>query len=204
MTPDEMRAAYVGAMGAEFGEVFHALRQDFFLLYLKWNEFVALYGKDEAHVAQLNRAAPGFFWLVQETWWDDILLHVARLTDERSDVLSLARLRRFVRVGLRDEVETRWTAAVAATEFARDRRNRQIAHRNLDLALSRAATPLAPASRADVRGGLSAMAALLDYVDSVYTGAGDVAYEFLTAFGGVESLFPILERGSSRVRALSE
>jgi hypothetical protein len=58
------------------------------------------------------------------------------MTDVDSNVLSLGRLARLVKPAIRDEVETRLTPVVAITAFAKDWRDRHIAHRNLQLALN--------------------------------------------------------------------
>ena len=59
--------------------------QEAAFLHLKWNEYVVLFGTGPERVDLLNRAAPGFFHLVQDSWWDDLLLHISRMTDDRND-----------------------------------------------------------------------------------------------------------------------
>jgi len=55
--------------------------QDAARLHLKWNEFVRLYAVSPAQIDTLNKAAPGFFFLVSEAWWDGIILHILWMTD---------------------------------------------------------------------------------------------------------------------------
>ena len=74
-------------------------------LHLKWNEYIGVFDAGAGQVQKLNRAVPGFFWMVQVNWWNDILLHICRMTDERTDVLSVWQLAKLVKVGLRDEVK---------------------------------------------------------------------------------------------------
>ena len=52
------------------------------------NEFLGLFGAGPEQIATLNRASPGFFYLVQEAWWDDLILHIFRMTDDDRKVLS--------------------------------------------------------------------------------------------------------------------
>jgi hypothetical protein len=61
--------------------------------------------------------------------------------------------------GLKSTVAKLVDNALKATEFARDWRNRLIAHRDLDIALSTATTPLKDASRAQVKDALASLAA---------------------------------------------
>jgi hypothetical protein len=44
-------------------------------------EYRKLYGESAERVAFLNETAGFFFRVVQDVLWDDILLHIARLTD---------------------------------------------------------------------------------------------------------------------------
>jgi len=40
----------------------------------------------------MNKAAPGFFFLAQHAWWNDIILHIFRMTDPDRRVLSILKL----------------------------------------------------------------------------------------------------------------
>jgi hypothetical protein len=51
---------------------------------MKWEEFVVLFGTKPSRVDLVNRAAGGFFRLVQDTFFADVLLHLCRLTDPAS------------------------------------------------------------------------------------------------------------------------
>jgi hypothetical protein len=51
------------------------------LALLKWGEYVELFGTKPSRIDLRNRAAGGFFRVVQDGLWEDVLLHVARLTD---------------------------------------------------------------------------------------------------------------------------
>jgi hypothetical protein len=127
-TEPQLKQRYRDVMGNELGEVFHNLMQEAAFLHLKWNEYLALFGTGPERVDLLNKAAPGFFHLVQDSWWDDLLLHVSRMTDDRNDVLTVKRLPRLVQVAIRDEVHARLGVFDKAAKFARDLRNLHIAH----------------------------------------------------------------------------
>jgi hypothetical protein len=64
----ELKQRYRDVMGNELGEVFHHLMQEAAFLHLKWNEYLTLFGTGPERVDLLNKAAPGFFHLVQDSW----------------------------------------------------------------------------------------------------------------------------------------
>ena len=80
-TPQEARAEHIRIMGEDLGSLYDALWQEVAGLYGKWSEYVALFGTRESRVDLLNQAAPSFFRIVQDSLWEDVLLHIARLTD---------------------------------------------------------------------------------------------------------------------------
>src|SRR6266404_1158399 len=80
-TPDEAKARDIQKMGEVLGQQYHALWQELSWLHAKWNEYVELFGKKSSRIELLNQAAPSFFHLVQTSLWEDILLHIACLTN---------------------------------------------------------------------------------------------------------------------------
>src|SRR5262245_20632655 len=80
-TAEEARAHSIELMGPELGEIYAALWQEVAWIHSKWAEYVVLYGTKESRVDLLNRAAPRFARLIQDTLWEDVVLHIARLTD---------------------------------------------------------------------------------------------------------------------------
>src|SRR5438093_1029198 len=103
-TAEEVEQRYVEAMGSELGRLFSRLFNECVWLHIKWQEYVALFGKDESRVDLLNKAAPGFFHVVQETLWDDLLLHIFRLTDPDKKTLTLQRLPALVKAAIQLEI----------------------------------------------------------------------------------------------------
>jgi AbiU2 len=93
-TPEDMLRDWTAAMGPKLGPAYHRLYNDNAWLHMKWNEFLKLFATSPARIRDLNTAAAGFFHQVQELWWDDLLLHVFRMTDKRPDVLSVYTLHR--------------------------------------------------------------------------------------------------------------
>ena len=156
---EETRAEYLAAMGLDLGPVFHALWNECAWLHLKWREYRELFGGSSERVDLLNSAAGLSFRIIQDSLWEDILLHLCRLTDPPSigkkENLTVLRLPGMVDAAIRAEVEGAVESLEQRTAFARDWRNRHIAHSDLMLALDESLTPLAPASRAKVAEALS-------------------------------------------------
>ncbi|MCI0624487.1 MAG: hypothetical protein L0387_23045 [Acidobacteria bacterium] len=197
-TSEEVHQQYVDTMGKELGDLYFRLWNECVLLHWKWEEFVTLFGTSPERLALLNKAAGAFFRVVQDTLWEDVLLHISRLTDPpRSagkDTLSLQRLPVLVDDTIKPEVEKQLEACLTACEFARDWRNRRLAHRDLRLALDDpTSVPLAPASRKAVKDALAAIAALLNSVELRYTGL-TVMYD-LHPLGNAECLLCVLQDG---------
>lgn len=196
-TAEDVRLEYIQAMGPGLGDLFRALSDDVTWLHVTWKQFRLLYGTTPVTIDLLNRTAPVFFRIVQDTLWENTLLHLCRLTDppvmRGKANLSLGAL--VAEIGdsaLRGEIEGLVTGAAAKTEFARDWRNRHIAHRDLAVAQDRAPSPLAPASRQHVEDGLASIRAVMKRVLGHYR-RSDIGFDVWFDVGGAETLVSYLE-----------
>lgn len=202
-TADQAKAKNCSVMGAELGEIYSELWQQLCALHRKWGEYVALYGTNPQRVELLNETAPAFFRTVQDCLWEDTLLHIARITDSPStygkENLSFLRIPSLVPdphhcAQLKVLVEK----AVSATAFARDWRNRRLAHRDLMLALNRPTEPLAATSRAHVNDALLALGEVLNLLSDHYLKSTTV-FEFAAepTAGGASTLLYYLRAGKN-------
>lgn len=73
LTYEETRQHYIEKMGEPLGLLFNALWQEMAWLYQKWNEYVELYGAKPSRIDLLNKAAPSFFRLAQDSLWEGTL-----------------------------------------------------------------------------------------------------------------------------------
>jgi len=89
---------------------------------------------------------------------------------------------------------------IRKASFCRDSRNRHIAHRDLDLALERAATPLPLATRKQVKEALAAIAKVLDYLDVQYMDS-TTYWEAGHRVGDARWLLDVLHDGLKAARA---
>jgi AbiU2 len=201
-TPEEVEQRYITAMGQDLGTTFYQLFNEFATLNITWKEYVILFGTDESRVELLNKAASGFFRLVQDSLFENVLLHISRLTDGPKvgggggrETLTLQRLPTLVRPTIRSDIDSRLKALLDRAGFARDWRHRRLAHSDLRLALDEGATPLASASRRDVKETLEAIEGLLNAVETHYCETAPVSYDIAGHPGSAETLLHVLERG---------
>ena len=199
MNNDEAREKDIAEMGPELGPVYHELSNECAWLHLKWQEFVELYGTQPERIDLLNAAAGVFFRVVQDALWDDTMLHLARLTDrtESFGKTNLTLLGLPALIGdaeFREEIQSLVKEARSKTDFARDWRNRRIAHRDLSLALQQHAEPLAQASRLQVKEALSAISAVLKRISQHCTNA-DLTFDVIAGHGDAESLLYVIRDG---------
>jgi hypothetical protein len=171
-TAEEVRERHVEAMGDEIGELFYLLKQQLFQLFVQWNEYVDAFGTNEERIALLNKVAGGFARSVQDALWADVLLGLTRITDPPRSVgkdnLSVARNPNLLDGELKESVAELVNVAAETTTFARDWRNRHLAHRDLSHAMDPSASPLEKASRAHVRDALEAIVAVMNKVEVAF------------------------------------
>jgi hypothetical protein len=197
-TSDEVAQDFAAAMGPELGKIFNRFWNECALLHWKWNEYVILFGTKPERVDLLNAAAPGFVRIMQDALWDDVLLHISRLTDPTivayKETLALQRLPQLVAPAFQPHVQKLLNEVLEKSKCARDSRNRRIGHRELRLALQETTKPLDPASRKNVKEALKAIVALLNAVESHYCNS-TAGYEFASAPGNAEALLYVLRDG---------
>jgi hypothetical protein len=165
-------------MGPQLGPIYNALTNELVWLHGKWSQYRQLFAVSDKRIDLLNQTAGYFFGVIQITMFDDVLLHLARLTDpcesrkgkEIVGNLTLRQLPEFasdptIKANLADLVDK----AHAACTVARDWRNRRIAHSDLTLALATSKDPLDGVSRADVEKALEAFRKALNLVEGHYS-----------------------------------
>jgi hypothetical protein len=198
-THEETRAELVGSLGEELGAVFHQLQTDLAWLHIKWQQYRELYGTKPERIGLLNEAASLFFRIVEDALWDDTLISITRLTEHTSGGpsrrLTIQQLPALItNEKIKAEVKQRVAVAVEKARFAKDWRNRRIAHRNMSYALEPEATPLAHASRSNVEEALEALRNVLNTVDRLCRDS-TFLYEMADHAHGAESMLYVLRDG---------
>lgn len=170
---DDVRATNIAAMGQELGELFTVLSEELQMLTWQFQELSELHGGDGRRQELMNRVAPFFFWLLQNSWWEESLLSVTRLLAPKSSGgqpnLTFQRLSGLIGdTTLKSQTESLVSAIVAQAGFATEWRNKRIAHRDLSHSLKRASAPLPSASFSDVWLVLREMAKILNGIQGRY------------------------------------
>ncbi|MBC3883780.1 AbiU2 domain-containing protein [Undibacterium griseum] len=170
---DQIKQNNIALMGGDLGAIYSELWQEVGRMYSNWQEYVSLYGTNPGRIALLNNTAGHFFRTVQDGLWERTLLHLSRITDPaqqgKKRNLSIHSLTDAISdIELKSKVTASIARASEKCAFARDWRNRFIAHADFDLALDDSAKPLATASRLQVREALEAIEEVLNTVSMAF------------------------------------
>jgi hypothetical protein len=182
------------AMGDALGVQYTHLWQEVAQLNITWAEFIELFGTKTSRVELMNRSAGNFFRMVQDSLWEGLMLHLARLTDRSLSLgktnLTLHNLPALIPdAKLKDEVEALCKEATDKTQFARDWRNRHIAHRDLDLALGTTAKPLPAVEVKQVNEALECISKILNRIALPYMNSTTSFAHGVHLHGAVELLY---------------
>ena len=205
---EEVREEGIGLMGSALGETYILLGANLVELNVKWGIYRAIYGTSEDRIKLVNRAAGLFFQTVQNSLWDDILVHISRLTDRSKvvgkDTLTIQRLESLI-----DCEETlpilkkKVNVALEKCQFARDWRNRRIAHADLEHKLTPKAKPLEGASRKKIYDALSSMSGVLNVMSVRYIG-GTIMHNESVTLGDAEAILYVINDGLRLEKMLPE
>jgi hypothetical protein len=200
LSAQEVRAAKMAAMPAPLGALHYELWTQVAWVHMKWQEYRAFFGKDRETVDFLNDVAPAFFHHLQSVLWDDVLLHLCRLTDPPKsagkDNLTLTCLPAVIPdPELRGEVQALVDVSQQRTSFARDWRNRRLAHTELPCLTGAKTTALAAASRQHVENALKAIRAVMNCVEQHYQKSSVMYEEFIEPLGSSASVLFYLRKG---------
>ena len=195
---DEVRADYISAMGRELGADFYELYVELVELHILWQQYRQLFGTATDTVHLLNRTAGLFFKIVQDELWDSVLLGVSRLTDppgtgkfKNLTVQSLPLL--ISDYAVKTVVEDLCIKAVAAAAFAREHRNKRIAHQDHNYLSNRNSNPLSGISRTAVESMLAALRDVMNHLDNHFRDT-TVLYEHFVDESGSRLLIEKLRR----------
>ena len=157
-------------------DIFDKLCQDVYLVHWQWAAYRVLYGTSPERIDLLNRVAPDFFWLVERTLSDAVLMSLVRMADPactgRHENLSLPRLIEAVPknhcAGFQKELQDLMETVELRCRTFREIRNRRIAHRDLPTALNYHTDPLPGVSRQAVEDALDSIRQLMNHIAEYY------------------------------------
>lgn len=167
---DEVENAYLSSMGQELGAAFFQLYRKLTELHIVWQQYRQLFGTDSRTVQLLNRTAGLFFKIIQDELWDSVLLAISRMTDppntsgrKNLTIQSLPSL--IENPGLRAEVHDLCKAAVDDVAFAREHRDKRIAHQDHGYTTDRSSHPLNGVSRERVESMLESLRRVMNRLE---------------------------------------
>jgi hypothetical protein len=197
-----------GAMPPDLAEIHDLLYQEVSWLHARWNLYCQLYASSEDTVDLLNRSASVFFGICQDVLIDSALLGISRLTDpeetrlgkEKKPNLSLRQLLTTVDAvaypTLRDDIKQAIDATQGDFEFARDLRNRRIAHNDLSVHRKNPVTPLAKANHQKIETALENIRNIMNLVEEHVTGS-TTGYSMIVLPGDGDALIACLRDAES-------
>ncbi len=198
---DEIRNECIEKMGKPFGEMYFNFRNELISLHVKWQEFRVLYAESKDVIDILNESAEVFFGSLQDILWKDVLLHLCRLTDNKKvkgkETLSVFQFPQHIKdQGLKEKVENAANEACTKAKFARDWRNRRLAHRELPALTGQKSKPLASASRAHVEEVLESMRNFINLIEISYLDVTVIYHLPITSINGADTLVHKLKLGN--------
>jgi hypothetical protein len=205
----EIQDGYCSAMGQELGTVFFQLYRKLVELHIVWQQYRQLFGSEPETVQLINRTAGLFFKIVQDELWDSVLLGVSRMTDppktgakENLTVQSLPAM--LENSALREDVAALCKTALEDAAFAREHRNKRIAHQDRDYLIDRVSNPLSGVIRERVETMLNSLRAVLNRLDAHYRDTTVMYQDFIDESGArlLVSKLKKLERLDSPANAL--
>jgi len=167
---DEIRAGYISSMGNELGSAFFSLYAEVVQLHVVWQQYRQLFGTDHETVELLNRTAGLFFKIVQDQIWDSVLLGISRLTDPpgsgaRTNLTLRSLPLLLTDPALKFKVEALCEIALERADFARQHRNKRIAHQDHRYSIDRASHELSGISRELVEAMLASIRDVMNCLD---------------------------------------
>jgi hypothetical protein len=200
--PNEVRANAIRDMGEARGTMFHELWNELAWTYAKWEEYLCLFGSGEDRIQWMNSVVPRCMHQIQMAMWRDILLQICRFTDPpkscgKENISIRALAQHLDEASLSEKYEGLVEIALQKSEFARDRRNRIYAHRDLLTARNQHPKALPEASQREVNQALAAIAAALNAVQQRYQNSTTM-YEHSGGSGDAEVLVRAIKAESNR------
>jgi nitrogen-specific signal transduction histidine kinase len=170
-------------------------------LHVVWQQYRELYA-DGSTIEVLNRTAGLFFKIVQDELWDSMLLGICRMLDPAEQGrgkklrtnLTLYSLPILINDALlKENVTQALVDAAQLAAFAKDHRDKRIAHQDHGYAINPALFEMSGVSRQDVENTLKALRKVLQLVEAYYNDV-DVRYEKNVLVSGADRLIVALKR----------
>ena len=182
----------------ELADVFEELHQHICWLHANWLIFEQLFATGEERVELLNEFAPIFFRLCQDSFSDNVILSIARLTDPPKsagkDTLSFEQL-----ISKVDSAKYPDLRSTLSQQFAdlktscQSIRNCRLAHNDLLISLSLAPNPLPDILKDEVDDVLRRIREFMNVVWAYFNPDSELGYDVIMSNDG-EAIVAALEK----------
>lgn len=181
-------------LGNELGTLYAHLSAEYLDLNYKWKEFVTLFGTNPERIDLLNQSASQFWAYIHNVLFEDILLHIARLTDkEMTTGKKNLSIQGFLNIRANKKFENQLQKAinkvVKDANFCRVWRNKRIAHIDYDYRTNDK-YKLAPATRAKVSRCIEGIYKILNLIEKNFFHAETIS-DSPSINGALDLLFVI-------------
>jgi hypothetical protein len=178
----------MGSIPSDIDEIYTPLFHQVSHLHAKWEIFCQLYASGNEIIELLNFSSGGFFRVCQDVMAYDTLLNITRLTDPKQtrmgknvrENLTLERLASSIDGGqfpkLKDDIERLLADSMNKCDFARELRNKLIAHNDLSTNLHHRAALISTATKRNIEDALESIRHVMNSVSSYFNG-GIVVYQ---------------------------
>jgi hypothetical protein len=195
---------------SEIQDLWVTLKAEVVWLHGRWIIYRQLYGTSQEHVDVLNRSASTFFNILQKSLLHDVQLSISKLGDPagkgtRRNLTLSALAQELELIGEKSLVDKLKAAILtfdATCAKLRKRRNKWIAHFDLDTMIGAKVTPLEGPSRSEIEAALAALREAMNCVELHYT-KSQTAYEHFIMNNDGQTLISTLKQGL-RYRELVE
>lgn len=137
---NDLLKKYHEIYGNDLGEIFYYLVNDHADLWLTYKQYRSLFGTNKERIDLLNNNGRIFFFNVERHFWNACILSLCRLIDpaktRSGKNLTLYALLPYIEnEDLKTDVKNAIDEAKDLSRFARERRNKSIAHSDYDIKL---------------------------------------------------------------------
>ncbi|MCA0872251.1 hypothetical protein LCL97_15555 [Seohaeicola saemankumensis] len=212
-TAEDARRELIAQLGDGFGGDLYDLEQEYINLRIVWRFYRSFFATNSERVELLNKASGLYFYMIEQLKFEAVLLGICRLTDPVETGrgagiklnLTVRRLEQYLDGGFVDEWSEMITQLDANINFARDWRNRKIAHSSYDL--QKGQVKLEGASREKVEAAFDAIEEIFRFVRRQFLDSEMIFEPILTFEDEVrvlEKLFDGLEVERANQEALEQ
>jgi uncharacterized protein (DUF2267 family) len=183
-------------------DLWSTLKSEVVWLHGRWIVYRQLYGTSSERVDLLNRSASTFFYILQMTLLHDVQLSLSKISDpagsgsRRNMTLDafVEQLEDAGQASVAAEIKPLVAAYHASCVKLRQRRNKSIAHYDLNTMLTAKVTPIEGPSRAEIETALEALRKVMNHVELHYT-QSQTAYEHFIMTHDGDQVIEVLKRG---------